>query len=304
MSQPWLAESSLSHELAASLIQKQFPQLEPNHVEILGTGWDNLAFLVNEKFVFRFPRRQLGAECLEHETRVLPSLVSRLPLPIPYPEYIGAATERFPWMFAGYRHLQGRTACGLAMNDAQRISTAPALAMFLAALHALPVEWGLRIRAPRDTMGRLDPGRRIPQAKQRIENVFRMGWITDARPYHDLIEKTATARPPQAMALVHGDFYVRHLLVDHQARPTGVIDWGDVHVGDIALDLSIALTFLPPAGHDEFRRAYGPIDEATWSLARFRALSYGLILTEYGHSVSDADLIREGRFILGNVLEH
>ena len=72
-------------------------------------------------------------------------------------------------------------------------------------------------------------------------------------------------------------------------------------MGDVALDLSIAHTFLPLSAHDDFRRAYGPIEDATWRLARFRGLSYGLILSIYAHQTDDNDLKREGRFILDNL---
>ena len=74
-----------------------------------------------------------------------------------------------------------------------------------------------------------------------------------------------------------------------------------MHCGDLALDLSIAFSFLPPEARDLFREAYGPIDEATWRLARFRALQYGTYLTPYAHAQSDANLLREALAILRNV---
>ena len=44
----------------------------------LGAGWDNTVFLVNESFVFRFPRREIAVACMEAEIRVLPGLVGGL----------------------------------------------------------------------------------------------------------------------------------------------------------------------------------------------------------------------------------
>ena len=74
-----------------------------------------------------------------------------------------------------------------------------------------------------------------------------------------------------------------------------------MHLGDVALDLSLAHTFLPHSAHEKFRRAYGPIDDMTWQLARFRALHYGLILSLYAHQTNDADMRREAQFMLDNI---
>ncbi len=75
----------------------------------------------------------------------------------------------------------------------------------------------------------------------------------------------------------------------------GVIDWGDAHLGDPALDLSIALSWLPPADRPAFMVAYGDIDEATWRRARFRAIHYAINLLRFGHRTDDAAMIRLSR---------
>jgi aminoglycoside phosphotransferase (APT) family kinase protein len=99
---------------------------------------------------------------------------------------------------------------------------------------------------------------------------------------------------------VHGDLYARHLLVDESHRISGIIDWGDVHLGDPALDLSIAFSFLPPSGRDVFRNKYGTIDDATWDRARFRALHYGIALLTYGGTVGDREIEAAGAYALEN----
>src|SRR4051794_29331785 len=57
---PWTAENAITDDLARTLIEAQFPQLAPVSIRLLGAGWDNSALLINEEFVFRFPRRQPG----------------------------------------------------------------------------------------------------------------------------------------------------------------------------------------------------------------------------------------------------
>ena len=58
-------------------------------------------------------------------------------------------------------------------------------------------------------------------------------------------ELAQTPSSDAPLCWVHGDLYARHLLLDDHKKLCGVIDWGDVHLGDRALDLSIAYSFLP-----------------------------------------------------------
>ena len=298
----WSAEVSIDQHFASRLIERQFPDLASARVAPLGSGWDNTAFLVNDEFVFRFPRRKLGAECLAVELLVLPHLADRLPLPIPRPIFAGKPTAEFGWPFAGYQFLKGRTACSVDWNSTTRETAAVPLATFLKALHHLPVQDFRDIGTPGDLLGRLDPDKRIPLVCQRLSEIAALGLIADVSPWVHLAEKTARVRPPQCHALVHGDLYVRHILVDDGQAVCGVIDWGDVHCGDRASDLSIVFSFLPKSAHNLFRSHYGPIDDETWELARFRALQYGAYLTPFAHSQNDENLLRESLWILKNVL--
>ncbi len=274
---PWLPERAVDAAAARALIEGQFEALRPARVEPLGEGWDNGAFLVNEAFVFRFPRRQIAVPLLEAEIRLLPQLQGKLPLPVPDPQFIGAATEGFPWPFAGYRLLPGRTADQAALTGEQRARAAAPLGQFLKALHALPIEAG------RDPFDRLDA------AKMRQHTAPRLRELGLALP--DFFDQPV--RAPLRGVLVHGDLHARQLLVDAQGLPCGVIDWGDVHRGDPACDLAIAWTLLAPEHRAAFRESYGPIDEATWALARLRGLHLCAALGVYARHSEDEALLRE-----------
>lgn len=65
---------------------------------------------------------------------------------------------------------------------------------------------------------------------------------------------------------VHGDFAPCNLLVE-QGRLAGVIDFGQLAVGDPACDLAIGWTFLGRAGRAAFRAALD-LDEAAWRRGR------------------------------------
>lgn len=303
--QPWVPERVVDEALARELMRAQFPELPLVKIELLGVGWDNTAYLVNGSWVFRFPRRQIAVALIEHETRLLPALAPRVPLPIPVPEFVGRPEERFPWPFAGYRLLPGRTACSAALTEDQRVATAEPLARFLAALHAFPAQEAASLGAGGDELARMDVGFRAPKARASLAEFEQQGLLprSERERLERVIDATPTGAPRPPAVLVHGDLYVRHLLVDEHARPAGVIDWGDIHLGDRAVDLAIAYSFLPPAAHARFRQVYGEQDAVTWQLARFRALYHSANLFRFAHHTGDPDLLREATRALRQVQE-
>lgn len=102
--------------------------------------------------------------------------------------------------------------------------------------------------------------------------------------------------------VVHGDLYARHLLKGDEGALCGVIDWGDLHLGDPALDLNVAYALLPPEDRAAFWSAYGDVDDATRARARFRALHYGVTLVWYGLDIGDEALIDVGALALSRAL--
>lgn len=296
MTEPWAAQRVVDPDLAKTLLELQFPDLAPVRLESLGEGWDNTAYLVNESLVFRFPRRDVAVPLTETESRVLPLLAPHLPVAVPSPEWKGVPEGRYPWPFFGYRMLPGRTADRAELDDASRAALARPLAGFLAALHAIPVEpsWGL---SP-DTIGRLDGAKLAGRVRASLEALHRDEVVGGAKTWKEIADEAASLRGGSDLRVVHGDLYARHLILDDGRGLSGVIDWGDVHLGDPAVDLSVGWSFLPPSGRLPFREAYGPIDEGIWKLARLRALHYGIVLIDYGRGVNDPHLVREGRTIL------
>ena len=62
---PWAADIEISTSLATALIQEQFA-FDVKSITEMEAGWDNQPFLVNDELVFRFPRRKVAVELLEH----------------------------------------------------------------------------------------------------------------------------------------------------------------------------------------------------------------------------------------------
>jgi aminoglycoside phosphotransferase (APT) family kinase protein len=296
MPHPWIAEHEVSPEHARALIEKNFTDLRVERIEYFGEGWDNTAFLVNGALVFRFPRRAIAVPSLAVETALLPHLVPRLPLAVPDPRWVGAPDDSYPWPFAGYRLLPGRTVLRSEPRASVRAGLAVPLGTFLRALHAIPLveaeQWG----APTDEFARLDMARRGPKVRDGLEALVGLNVIDSPHPWRALID-AAAAVPNRRLTLVHGDFHPDQILV-HEGELSGVIDWGDAHRGHPAVDVSIAWTMLPRSALPAFLDAYGGADEATLALARFRALDVALQAHAYARDRDDTELLTEALRIL------
>jgi aminoglycoside phosphotransferase (APT) family kinase protein len=286
----WQADIAIDTALAARAIGAQFPQFAGVPIEVFGSGWDNAAFLVDGDTVFRFPRRRVAVRLMERECALLPLIAPLLPLPISAPVFAGSSQPAYPWPFAGYPRIDGATACTIALDAAARGALAAPLGEFLRALHRIdPAPLVARGLRP-DEIGRLDHAKRLRLARERAGALSAIG-IDDGAGFLRWLENHPPLAPVNsARAIVHGDLYARHVLLDERCAPSGIIDWGDIHLGDPALDIAIAHLMLPACDYAAFRDAYGPIDERTWQAARFRAIYHAFIEIDYGVRENDAGM--------------
>lgn len=291
MGNVWDAEIDISIKQALQLIQKTFPQLKAKSIREFGVGWDNLAFLVDNTYVFRFPRRKSAIPLLQREHLALPILQKRVSVSIPNPTYFCEKSELFPYPFSGYRLLIGDTACGSSLKKKHRIEIAKDIALFLKQLHSTPLDLVTHCKLPFDELQRLNAKRMIDRLQMSLQNIKKLGYIDTISCYSPILNKTYEKKLMQD-TIVHGDVYARHLLIEDLAF-VGVIDFGDIHIGNKAVDLTIAHSFLPKEAHEAFRQEYGSIDEQTWDLARLRALYAASILVEYSHDQCDQNLLKE-----------
>ena len=121
----WAPEIVVDEPLARRLIGEQFPEVEQRSLQLLGAGWDNTVWLVEEKWVFRFPRREMVIPGLENEMRYLPQIAPLLPLAIPFPTLLGKPSDEFGWPFYGAPFLPGRELAEADPDDDSRSSSRP-----------------------------------------------------------------------------------------------------------------------------------------------------------------------------------
>lgn len=171
---------------------------------------------------------------------------------------------------------------------------AVALGRFLAALHAVRVDAAAAHGVPLDTFDRLNTAARRTATSERLSSVVAAGAICpDERDAIEALLDAAPALTPAANAVVHGDLHAGQIIVDSDGGLAAVIDWGDVHVGDAAVDLAAVHAVLPVELHDAFLREYGGVDAARWAAARARAAWHTVALLAHAVDTREQDLAME-----------
>ena len=83
----------MDKEQAKTRIRQAYPELTIETMEILGKGFDSEAFLINQSYVFKFPRHARAARNLYKEVVVLKEINDKLPLKVPEICFIGKAEK-------------------------------------------------------------------------------------------------------------------------------------------------------------------------------------------------------------------
>jgi aminoglycoside phosphotransferase (APT) family kinase protein len=284
----WDAEATVDEALARRLLSEQFPDLAELPILLLGAGWDNTVYTVGEEWVFRFPRREVVLSGFRLEIEFLPQLAPLLPVPIPVPERIGAASDAFPWPFFGARKLSGVELADAPETSRERLAVE--VARFLRTLHHDEELQAVGRPLPENWTRRADMEVRVPYVLEKLRELDAL-WHA---PEHvrALIDDARSLPPPKPKAVCHGDLHFRHLLIDAE-RLSGVIDWIDLCRGEPALDLQLVWSVLPSEARPAFFAEYGDVDDETLLRARVVAIHLGLALLEYGQHEGQSALARE-----------
>ncbi len=209
----WDPDVVVDEALVGALLTEQFPELDASSARLLGEGWDNSVWIVEECWAFRFPHREIAVPGVERELAVLPLLAPRLPAPIPVPTFVGRPSDRFSRPFFGAPLLSGLEAVDVVLADADRIALGVDLGRFLRALHDVELDVDL----PVDPIRRADMPFRVTRTRERVAEVSAI-WA--APPAVAGILEAADSLPASTQRVVtHGDLHLRHVLVER--RNTG-----------------------------------------------------------------------------------
>ncbi|MGM0852334.1 MAG: phosphotransferase [Bacillota bacterium] len=308
MASRWDSEVAVTIEQARLLIGDQFPELHPSRLDIIDYGFDNTVMKVNNDWVFRFPRRDIAVKLLETEGKLLPLLDEKnLGLQIPVPTFLGEPSPQYKWPFLGYRFVEG-TIPPRAHEVVREGESALELARFLTNLHHMDVSEVGKRGVPYDEMARLQVEMRLPTLEKNIHEIEELNLFHRVDKLKDYLQHVPKKPLPSETTLVHGDLHFKNIVVNTDGILSGVLDWGDVHIGHRAIDLNLVYSYLNPAGRDLFFKEYGEVEEVELVYARFKAIYTNVVLLLYGyhekqpHTVVEAQRSLELALIRGTDL--
>jgi aminoglycoside phosphotransferase (APT) family kinase protein len=176
-------------------------------------GWASWTYVVDDRYVVRFPRSAEIVEAMHREMRLLPALAEHVSFRVPEPVF--CADDWFV-----YELIPGR---GFEVGDDVRSARAA-----IGELHSFPVD------VARSLLGRPSWSAQWAMTRRLFEEV--------AFPHlpADVLEQVLESwelPPPEQETFVHDDLGLEHLLVDDRGHVVGIIDFEDANVGDPEIDL-------------------------------------------------------------------
>ena len=273
---------------ATAVIVAAFPQFRGMEAVLLDEGYDFRIFEVEATWLFRFPKREESVAKLEREHQLLPGLGKSLPLPVPTYEFFGQSNDG--WPFAGYKKLPGISGDQSKAVDSSLV--ARQIGHFLNVLHAYPVD---RAR----NAGVVEEHDLVAHWRDRAFEGLRkiVGLDEDLRGVRDYLENDGPVPFGGTPTLVHNDLWAEHILIDPRSGGvSGVIDWGDVVIGDPAVDFAGPYTWFGRRWVENVLAHYSR-SLGTEGMARTRYLATCLAIhcIALGQELHYDDWVRKGR---------
>lgn len=270
--------TEITADLIRELLRDQHPDLADLPIRQVEGGWGNQMWRLGDELAVRIQHMANGPDQQLKERRWLPLLAPRLPLPIPVPVRSGAPSERSPKIWTVMTWVPGQPLDHGSITRGEH--AADTLAAFLRALHVAapsdgPVDTAGHGAHPRDSIDGFDYFFHSVDADAIGSDAadVRAVWL-------DAVGAASWEGPP---VWVHGDLHPANVIVA-DGTLAGVVDFGEMFVGDPAVDLAAAWVLLPEGMAARFFAVYGDASEATVRRARGLAALKSLFLMLMGQN--------------------
>ncbi|QWU44246.1 MULTISPECIES: aminoglycoside phosphotransferase family protein [Bacillus] len=222
-------------------IKQALPNLSIHSYKQNEEGWDNIAVIINDELLFRFPRKLEYAKRIPLE-KELCTILSHSLQEIEVPKYHLLYTndaDTFP-LCSYYTLIHGEPfkkeiVTRLEKKELQAIITQ--LATFLTALHSIPLKQVTTLGFP------IEKTLTYWKELQTKLNQYFTNSLTSLqksalnRLFENFFEYIATSTFQNT--IIHADFTHHHILFNNQNKTiSGIIDFGDAQIGDPAFDFA------------------------------------------------------------------
>jgi aminoglycoside 2''-phosphotransferase len=277
-------------------IQHAYPDLPIGSARFNEEGQNNVVLIVNEEYIFRFPRYPAALKRLEIEVAILTGMQDVVTLCIPKPLFTRLDAPAGGQAFMGYAMLPGEPFWRetlLAIEDEQVLDRlADQLAGFLKELHGAPIPADI---APDMLLD--DTAEECADIYARMQARCFPHMRPDARAWAAQHFENFLSDPRHfgyAPVLKHSDFGMGNILFDPTIQTiTGIIDFGSTTLGDPAYDFAGLLSSYGEEFLHRLERGY-PELASYWERIRFYRGTFALLEALFGLEQGDDEAFRHG----------
>ncbi|GCE14549.1 phosphotransferase family protein [Tengunoibacter tsumagoiensis] len=277
-------------------IQRLYPDFPVYSIQTNTDGQNNDILIVNDAFIFRFPKYIDGVERLERECALLKGIGDFITLPIPHISFEQIVDQTVGQVFLGYRIIPGvplwRETVQNICEEHILTSLALQLAQFLRELHSIPSD--VIHEQPLPVADTYEEWRDIyTRIQMKCYPYMRLDarlWAT----HHFETFLADSAHFAYKPVLKHGDFGPSNILFDAEKQViSGIIDFGGAGLGDPAYDFA---GILSGYGETFLRRfvAIYPEIEAFWDRITFYQGTFALLEALFGIENQDQNAFESG----------
>ncbi len=271
-------------------IQEEYPDFKVQCHRFLSTGGQfSDVLIVNDEYIFRFPRYPEGIESIVREVQILSRIQGLVPLAIPNPIFKSQSGK----VFMGYRMIPGEPLRldlynSLETDIQQRLATQ--LAGFSRLLHQITAnQLGLNFPVQDSPE---EWANFFTEIHQHLFPLMRSE-ACDRIAHHFDTYLNATDLQRYKPVLRHGDFGTSNILYDRTNKSTsGIIDFGFAGFGDPAIDIA-GISWYGEAFMGQFSRAY-PETGSMMERARFYRGTFALQEALHGFKTGDREAFENG----------
>ena len=230
-------------------IREAFPEFRFRRARLIDSGLENVVVVVDDEWIFRFPRSERRRLAFAYELQLLLTLRQNTEIDLPDYRYVAPGAR-----FGGYPMVKGKPldiGHFQSLDHAARCQALSQFADFLNALHGLSPARVLNGAAPRRNTAKNDFVAAYLE-QQRKFLAYRLD--ADLLGRIDRFYTGYAAHQPYPERITHGDIDDHHVLLGGQPGKLGVIDFGDAAIGDPALDFAFLFTLPEWAARYAFAR--------------------------------------------------
>ena len=236
-------------------IQEECP-IQIEKYRYLKSAFDNDVFLINDEFVFRFPRTERVRNHLRHEIEFLNFLKSRVKTCIPTYSYVSKDDD-----FAGYKIIPGKTLTAAAfrrLNKPSKERVVDQLVGFINDFHRIALGDFEKFK-PRKREAFIDEEKKVEvELSTKLFPRLSRAEVQAIENFYS--ESKVYLRSIPTLCATHGDFYAYNVLWNRDKSEIGVIDFSDILIGDPAKDFEVFYDYGSAYAQAAYSKYVGPKD--------------------------------------------